>query len=174
MAIFVLIGDLSRENIDNAPPFLFGTILSAIFGASFGVAHWLFLRRYLSGIAAWILATFIAFIVGATIVFGLLDESNPESPPVIILIDGVVFGFTFGWIVLRDKPVHRAYLWVLCSLGGWIIAELTGIALANLIEPPLDLVGLFLIGASLPGLGMVWLLRQTSPAEPAKVIVAEI
>ena len=164
LVVFFLIGVTVGEFIDEEfPPFVFGIVLGTIFGTAFGIAHWLFLRRYLPGTGGWIPATIVAFALAAAIIFGLLNPENSEPSVLLRISHSIVAGLSLGfaqWLVLRTRLALPASLWILFSLGGWIIGELTGIAMENLAEEPLPLMATFLVGASLPGIGMIWLLRQ--------------
>jgi hypothetical protein len=142
--------------------------LGVIFGTTFGLAHWLFLRPYLPGIKTWIFATVVAFALAAAIVFGLLNGDAADASIPLKISHAVVVGSCLGlaqWLVLRQN-VDQAYLWLVFSLVGWVVGEITGILIAVLADPPLELMAMFLVGMSLPGMGMVWLLqRQFRPLE---------
>lgn len=170
LAVFFLIGVTLGEFIDEAfPEFVFGIILGTIFGTAFGVAHWLFLRRYVTGIGAWVPATIIAFALAAALIFGWLNPENAEASIPLRISHAIVVGLSLGfaqWPVLRTGLGRSANLWILFSLGGWIIGELTGIVMGNLVEEPLPLMATFLVGASVTGIGMIWLLSQPSTWEP--------
>lgn len=165
LVVFILIGVTAGEFIDETfPEVVFGVILGAIFGTAFGVAHRRFLRRHLPGITGWLPATILGFVLAAAIIFGLL---NDESVP-MRLIHGALVGLSLGisqWLVLRGKLRGQVWLWTLFSLIGWTLGELTGIILTDLAEEPLPLMATFLVGASLTGVGMVWLLQQHFRAE---------
>lgn len=174
LIVFFLIGVTVGEYIDEAfPEFVFGTILGTIFGSAFGLAHWLFFRRYIPGIGAWIPATVLGFALGAAIVFGLLNPEGGEASLALRISHAIVVGLTLGlaqWLVLRDRVAGPAYLWVLFSPSAWILGEFTGIALENAAEEPLPLMATFLVGASLSGMGMIWLLiRASRPEQIASV-----
>jgi hypothetical protein len=164
LVVFIVVGSLLGEAGEEAPPVIFGLVLGTIFGTAFGVAHWLFLRRYLPGTRGWVPATIVAFALAAAIIFGLLNPENSESSLLLRMSHAAVVGLSLGfaqWLVLRGKLAQPAYLWILFSLGGWIMGELTGFALESMqAEPPLPLMATFLAGASLPGIGLIWLLRQ--------------
>lgn len=166
LAVFFLIGITLGEYIDEAfPEFVFGIILGTIFGTAFGVAHWLFLLRYTPGIGAWIPATALGFALGAAIVFGLLNPQGGEALLPLRISHAIVVGLSLGlaqWLVLRATVAGPTHLWIFFSVGAWILGEFTGIALENVAEEPLPLMAIFLVGASLSGLGIIWLLRQAS------------
>jgi hypothetical protein len=166
LVVFFLIGVTFGEYLDEAfPEFVFGIFLGTIFGTAFGIAHWVFLRRYVSGIGAWIPATAISFALAAAIIFGLLNPENGEASTGLRIGHAIVVGLSLGvaqWLVLRARVAGPAHLWILFSVGAWILGELTGIALGNVAEEPLPLMAIFLVGASLSGMGMIWLLMQAS------------
>ncbi|HEX6384639.1 MAG TPA: hypothetical protein VF177_08225 [Anaerolineae bacterium] len=164
LAVFIIVGSLLGEAGEEAPPVIFGIVLGTIFGTAFGIAHWLFLRRYLPGTEGWVPATIIAFALAGGVIFGLLNPENAEPSILLRISHAIITGIALGfaqWLILRAKLAHLAHLWILFSLGGWVTGELTGIAMENLqAEPPLPLLATFLIAALLPGIGMIWILRQ--------------
>ncbi|MFW5943306.1 MAG: hypothetical protein ACOC9X_05615 [bacterium] len=169
--VFLVVGVTAGEYMDeHLPEFVFGVVLGAIFGSAFGVAHWRFLRRYVPHASSWIPATIVAFALAAAVVFGLLNPQNGDVSLPLRLSHGLAVGLSLGlgqWLVLRSRVAGPAHLWILFSAGAWIAGELTGIALEGVAEGPLALMATFLVGASLSGLGMVWLLRQ-GPAYQAQ------
>ena len=164
MILFIAVGTVAGEALDNLPEFVFGMVIGTIFGLTFGYAQWRILRQHIQPINAWIWTTFIGFVVGAIIIFGLMDGGNPDTSVGTKLGHGVVLGSTLGvgqWSAIRQK-VSRATLWIAASIVAWIIAEIVGMGLSTLIGSPLDLLGLFLVGGCLPGIGMMWLLKHAS------------
>jgi hypothetical protein len=168
LVIFIVIGSVLGETGEEAPPVIFGLVLGTIFGTTFGITQWRFLRQYIPGTGAWVPATIVAFALAAAIIFGLLNPENSESSLLLRISHATLIGLALGfaqWLVLRDKVTRPTYLWILFSLGAWIIGELTGVVLENMqVESPLPLMATFLVGASLPGIGMIWLLRQHIPS----------
>lgn len=145
------------------PPYVFGIVLGTIFGTAFGTVHARFLRRYVP-MAGWVPATAVAFAVAAAIIFGLLNPQDVELSPLLRIGHATVAGLFLGsaqWLVLRGKMAGPTYLWIAFSIGAWSVGELAGIGLESLrVEPPLALMTTFLVGASLSGIGMIWLLKQ--------------
>jgi hypothetical protein len=157
---FVAVGIFAGDSIDQGPEFVFGVVLGAIFGSSFGIAQWWVLRRRLRPAAAWIGATGVGFVIGGAIIFGLMNGSEPDTTLLTKLGHGFVLGASLGiaqWSVVRTK-LDGARLWMAISVVSWVVAELVGVALTALTGPPFNLLGLFLVGAALPGVGMAWLL----------------
>jgi len=174
LAVFIIVGSLlGAVGVEEAPPFVFGTVLGTIFGTAFGIAHWLFLRRYLPGTGGWVPATIVAFALAAALVFGLLNGENSEPSFLLRISHATVVGLFLGfaqWLVLRKRLHRQAYLWIVFSVVGWILGEITGIMMANLAGPPLDLMLTFLVGASLPGIGMVWLLQRQLQVDAGQLL----
>jgi hypothetical protein len=169
---FVTVGIFAGDAIDSLPEFVFGVVLGAIFGSSFGIAQWRVLRRRLRPVAAWIGATVVGIVVGGAIIFGLMNGSDPDTSLLTKLGHGLVLGASLGiaqWLVLRTK-LDDALLWVGISVVGWVAAELVGVALSALVGPPFNLLGLFLVGSVLPGVGMAWLLARASAPEIANLL----
>lgn len=141
---------------------------SAALGAVIGLAQWLVLRRYLSRLGWWVLATMIGYVLLLT-----LGPSIPvREPPwlagsIMFLMAGAALGI-LQWLVLRGRVYHAGW-WVAISIGGWVLAfALTGIAyLSGLYVEPFDLVSAFLVPVGVAGAGIVWLLRQSAPVAQA-------
>ena len=163
LVIFILVGSVLGEVGEQAAPALFGAILGLIFGSAFGVAQWIFLRRFLPNTIAWIPATIVTFCLAAVIIFGLLEGDDQGSSLLLRISHGFLLGFFLGvaqWLILRNKRILQSYLWIVFSILGWVLGEMAGILLSDLVGPPLNLLALFLVGTTLPGIGMVWLLKQ--------------
>ena len=165
LAVFFLFGVTLGEYVDATfPPFLFGVVLGTIFGTAFGIAHSRFLRRYIPGVAGWVPATAVAFALASAVIFGLLTPEDVELPALLRIGHATVAGLFLGsaqWLVLRSRISGPTPLWIIFSVGAWILGELAGIGLDRLqVGPPLPLMTTFLVGASLSGIGMIWLLSQ--------------
>ena len=106
----------------------------------------------------------MGFVVGGVIIFGLMNGSELDTLLTTKLGHGLVLGASLGlaqWSVLRGK-LDKAKLWIAISAVAWVAAELVGVALTGLVGAPFNLLGLFLAGGVVPGIGMVWLLRRTA------------
>jgi hypothetical protein len=144
--------------------FMFG----AAIGFGVGILQWLVLRRRVSGVGWWVLAS-TAGLAGARGGAAALASGNSEVLGsyawlvAAMALGGAVTGI-LQWLVLRGK-VSRAGWWVLASTVGWAL----GFAV---MDAGAELVGVdCILGALLPGpvLGavtggaLVWLLRQPLP-----------
>jgi len=164
LVAFVAVGVTTGDVIDGLPEFVFGSVLGLIFGATFGTAQWRVLRRHVRPAASWIGATIVGFVVGGSIIFGLMNGSEPNTPLITKLGHGIVLGVALGLgqsFVLRRR-LDEAKLWIAVSTVSWVVAELVGGVLTSVIGPPFNLVGLFLAGGVLPGGGMMWLLQRAA------------
>jgi hypothetical protein len=167
---FFAVGIFASDTIDGLSEFVFGVVLGAIFGSSFGITQWWVLRRRLGPVGAWIGATVVGFVLGAAIIFGLMNGSEPDTTLPTKVGHGLVLGASLGiaqWSVLRAN-LCDARPWIAISVIGWVVAELVGVVLTTLVGPPFDLLGLFLVGAVLPGAGMAWLLGSASTSGSAR------
>ena len=164
LVAFVAVGVMAGDAIDGLPEFVFGSVLGLIFGATFGTAQWRVLRLHVRTAISWVGATLVGFVVGGSIIFGLMNGSDPDTLFITKLGHGLVLGAALGvaqWLVLRCR-LNEAKLWIAISTMCWVVAELVGVALTGVIGPPFNLVGLFLAGGVLPGGGMMWLLRRAA------------
>ncbi len=159
---FVALGIFAGDFIDQGPEFVFGVVIGVTFGSGFGIAQWWVLRRRIGPVVAWIGATVVGFVLGGAVIFGLMNGSEPDTTLPTKLGHGLVLGTSLGiaqWSILRAK-LCDARPWVAISVISWVVAELVGVALTALVGPPFNLLGLFLVGAVLPGAGMRWLLAR--------------
>src|SRR3712207_1034223 len=162
LVAFVAVGVTAGDAIDGLPDFVFGSVLGFIFGTTFGTTQWRVLRRHVGPAASWVGATLVGFIVGGSIIFGLMNGSDPDTSLITKLGHGIVLGASLGvaqWLVLRGR-LDEAKMWIAISTLSWVAAELVGVVLTGVVGDPLNLVGLFLVGGVLPGGGMMWLLRR--------------
>jgi hypothetical protein len=162
LVAFVAVGVTAGDVIDGLPEFVFGSVLGLIFGTTLGTAHWWILRRHLRPAASWIGATLLGFVVAGSIIFGMMNGSEPDTSLMTKLGHGLVLGAALGlgqWFILRRR-LDEAKAWIAISTMSWVVAELAGVALTGAVGAPFNLVGLFLVGGVLPGGGMMWLLRR--------------
>src|SRR3712207_9506960 len=86
-----------------------------------------------------------------SIIFGLMNGSEPDTSLITKLGHGLVLGATLGlgqWFVLRRR-LDEAKAWIAISTVSWVVAELVGIALTGVVGAPFNLVGLFLVGGEI-------------------------
>ena len=141
-----------------------------ILGIGVGIPQWLVLRRRISGVSWWVLASAAAGIVVIFLFFSFIDILEPLSfgsflrYTGIAALGGAVIGI-LQWFVLRGK-VSRAGWWVLASTVGWAL----GMAVSEVIPwggtdedslVPSVMTGVVL--GAVTGAALVWLLRQSAP-----------
>jgi hypothetical protein len=137
-------------------------------GVGVGILQWLVLRRRVSGVGWWVLATAAGgygifqasfILIEESLSFGLLLSSTG-----VAALGGAVTGI-LQWLVLRGK-VSRAGWWVLASTVGWGLSMAVSIAVPSGVTDDIDFMGLVVTGAVLgavTGAALVWLLRQPVP-----------
>jgi hypothetical protein len=160
--------------------FGFGFVL----GVLLGISQWLVLRRRLSNVGWWVVATAVGWLVGfmawqLSIRYTITFDQEYDLDLVLACgLTGTLTGAVLGILqalTLRFQVFH-AGLWVLASIVGWSIAvsvgqamfsDLTGTSPPELM--PLRGCGLALAGtiyAVLTGLPLARLLRHPLPAAP--------
>ena len=141
-----------------------------VIGIGVGVLQWLVLRRRISGVGWWVLASAAggygivqAMFLGAFEGYvGSLSFGALLSFTGVVALGGAVAG-TLQWLVLRGQ-VSRAGWWVLASTVGWGL----GMAVSRAFPWGRDdaLLALAVTGVvlgAITGGALVWLLRQPVP-----------
>lgn len=148
------------------PTWEMSMIISAVgqitLGAAIGMAQWLILRRILSGMGWWVLASLIGYSIGmlAPWIVNRL-EGGWWSGLFALLIYGAGLGLA-QWIVLRVHFQHAVW-WVGLIMGAWALAwALTRLAqITGVYVEPFDLLAAFLVPVATAGAGLIWLLRRS-------------
>lgn len=87
------------------PLWQIGLVVGSNIGLSMGVAQWLFLRRIVSGAAAWVLITLVAFTIGFVAAFGVDGEGRELiSFSLMALIAAAGTGLGATWLMRRAHP----------------------------------------------------------------------
>lgn len=141
-------------------------IVAWIFACLFvGVAQWAVLRRYISGLNQWALATLVGGIIGyagfSAYIFAFF---------VAPLACGLAVGVA-QWFVLRHK-LTGAFWWIIATVVGAIVGLALGYMMpsilalpgSNEIEQTIFTIGIGIeIGSSLvTGCAMLWLLKRNA------------
>jgi hypothetical protein len=128
-------------------------------GALLGLGQWFVLRRYLPRIEWWVIASFLGYAVGYSLVLVPIPAVDEFGPAKLVLGLGSTLGI-LQWLTLRGR-VPQAGWWIIISLAGWALAiALPGVLyLTGLYVEPFDLVAALLMPAAVTGAGMVWLLQ---------------
>ena len=138
-------------------------------GIGVGLLQWLVLRRRVSGVGWWVLASAAGSYGIIQAGFNGYNEivwmsvDSPFGWAGVVALSGAVVG-TLQWFVLRGQ-VSRAGWWVLASTLGWGLGMAAAIALSWGVGAN-DFVAVALTGAVLgavTGGVLVWLLRQPVP-----------
>jgi hypothetical protein len=139
-----------------------------VIGIGVGVMQWLVLRRRVSGVGWWVLASAAAgygimqgvpFVLSLSLSFGLLLRFTG-----VAALGGAVTGI-LQWLVLRGK-VSRAGWWVLASTVGWglcMAVMVAGMEAVGAVYGSLRMVGSGAVLGAVTGGALVWLLRQPVP-----------
>ncbi len=103
-----------------------GFAVGAVTGVVIGTLQWLVLRRVISGVGWWVVAT----LGGVAVVHAVGDAATGfVAFWVVALPSGVVIGI-LQWLVLR-RLGYTARFWVLASIIGWFVGLTLGMALAE-------------------------------------------
>lgn len=109
------------------------SLTGAINGASIGIAQWLVLRRQVTLIGRWVLASTVGGALGYVVGFAVLgagfdgyDLGDIGGFAVLGTLFGIfaVFGASVGvaqWLILRRREISRAGWWVFASSVGDLI-----------------------------------------------------
>jgi hypothetical protein len=155
-------------------PVVFAISFGTVLGAAGGLAQWLVLRKWITGINLWAPASALGFAIATGMAVSMDQQAASNSNTFAFLL-AAVFGVTGGlmqWLILRKHGVTVGW-WLAANLLG----SLLGIALAtpsiaalgsgNRYPSALFILILLWFGAALGvGLGvttggaLVWLLRH--------------
>ena len=159
---------LTADVLDVLGDWSFELAWGIMIGIGVGILQWLVLRRRVSGVGWWVLASaaagaviFLAENIGysESLSFGALLRYA-----VVVALSGAVAGI-LQWLVLRGK-VSRAGWWVLASTVGWVLAKTVSRAIPWDETGDINFMPLVVTGAVLgavTGGALVWLLRQPVP-----------
>jgi len=141
-------------------------------GIGVGLLQWLVLRRRVSGVGWWVLASAAGsygmmqagFTGYSEIVW--MSYDSPFGWAGVVALSGAVTG-TLQWLVLRGQ-VSRAGWWVLASTLGWGLGmAVVGYGCDEVWDSELallwSLVGGGVVMGAVTGGTLVWLLRQPVP-----------
>lgn len=94
-----------------------GVSFGILFGAVGGLAQWLAMRRWITGINLWVPASALSFVIATGIVAGIGQQVASNA---LAFLFATIFGVTSGlmqWLILRRQGV---------SLGWWLAATILG------------------------------------------------
>lgn len=140
-------------------------------GAGVGIMQWLVLRRQVSRVGWWALASLVGLGVAAVggvavaLAAGYSMEWFPMAGWIVIAAVGGAMAGIMQWLILR-RQVSRAGWWVLASTVGWAVSVaglvVLGEEIMDFLALGVGLAGIVGLGA-MTGLALVWLLRQPAP-----------
>jgi hypothetical protein len=94
-------------------------IVPLLAGFLVGLAQWVVLRKYINGVADWVLAGGASWAVGYAL--GLLIMSGLTGTGLDAFIGYILFGVIVAfvqWPILR-REIPNVWLWVLANVIGW-------------------------------------------------------
>ncbi len=149
IALGTLVGRGLGDNVaaEFGPVFsgaIVATVTATVASMFFGVMQWLVLRRHVPRSGGWVAATVLGWSVGIFVASVLAGTFIPEVKGfrlfvLMAFLAGAVVGWP-QWMVIRSH-FQRAEWWIPISAVGWAIQ----------------------FPGALPGLGLMWLSRQTKP-----------
>lgn len=149
-------------------------IVPLVAGFLVGLAQWVVLRKYLNGVADWILAGGASWAVGYAL--GLLLMNGLTGTGLDGLIAYILFGVIVAfvqWPILR-REIPNVWMWVLANVVGWTTGfYLSQISLDLFFNgSPIDpltstsvLSGVSgLVAGAITGIALIWIVRQPERA----------
>ena len=157
-------------------PVAFGILFSTVFGAVGGLAQWLVLRRWVSGINLWAPASALGSVIAAGIVASMGQRVFSNFN--VFVLFAAVYGATGGflqWLILRKQGVNIVW-WLAANLVGSLLGSALNYPASAALQRgpgnPTDVFFMILFGLGAGfglGLGVVtgsvltWLLRHPKP-----------
>ena len=155
----------------------------AVYGGVLGILQWLVLRRHMTGVGWWVMASVAGWGVARVMlsaggldavdaVFGVVSGVVSEALVMRVVgvvfgvVDGVVYGLVVGvlqWLVLRRQMAETGR-WVVASVVGWVGFGIVDQAVdwvgyGTVVQEVGEVVGPAMYGV-ITGIVLVQLLRQ--------------
>jgi hypothetical protein len=152
---------------------VYGIILGILIGVTFGVLQWLVLRRHITQVYWWIVATTGGLGLGMALGFFLISQAYSDltwvSGPVVtqlyLLLTSIVVGAVIGLLqrlVLR-RHFDGAWLWTLSSALTWPIYFLyhgEPVETTIMLQEAISMVYWGLVLGALSGLAILFISRR--------------
>jgi len=170
-ALGMLVGFLPSLILVNLLDLAFARLIVPLLaGFLVGLAQWVVLRKYINGVADWVLAGGASWAVGYAL--GLLIMSGLTGTGLDALIGYVLFGVIVAfvqWPILR-REIPNVWLWVLANVIGWTVGfYMSEIALDLFFDGPVInpvastsvLSGVSgLVAGAITGIALILIVRQ--------------
>jgi hypothetical protein len=140
-------------------------------GLTVGVSQWSVMKSYFYKAARWIPATFSGFALTLLVFAGAnlikFQTSGLWDDAILLSLIGIAIGIPQWWMLRKDH--HGASLWILASAAGflsflWLIAQPTNFPAEFIIRTALTGT----VAAAIPGMVLIWLVRQGLNAGPSE------
>lgn len=141
-------------------------LVGAAFGAPFGIAQWIVLRRHVQRAGRWVTATALGyaavFLLGGLFFSG---EGAVDLPPARQLLLGGLLGAAIAvppsilqWLLVLRTQLPKAGTWIVASLFSWALGFAVSFLLRLTIGDPSFVAGP-IVAVALSGIVLIWLLR---------------
>ena len=145
---------------------LLPALVGAAFGAPFGTAQWIVLRRHLQRAGRWVTASTlgyaVVFLVGGLIFSGEAAADLPAGREVLLGgLLGAAVGIppsVFQWFLVLRTQVPRAAAWIAASVLSWALGFAVSFLLRLAVGDPSFVLGP-IVAVALLGIVLIWLLR---------------
>jgi hypothetical protein len=145
---------------------LLPALVGAAFGAPFGTAQWIVLRRHLRLAGQWVTATTLGyaavFLLGGMFFSG---EGAVDLPPGRQVLLGGLLGAAVAvipsvlqWLLVLRSQLTRAGTWIATNVLSWTLGFAVSFLLRLVLGDPSFVLGP-MVAVALSGIVMVWLLR---------------
>jgi len=145
---------------------LIPALVGAAFGAPFGIAQWMVLRRHLQLAGRWVTASTVGyaavFLLGGLFFSG---EGAADLPPGRQVLLGGLLGAAVAlipsvlqWLLVLRSQLTRAGTWIATSVLSWTLGFAVSFLLRLVLGDPSFVLGP-MVAVALSGIVMVWLLR---------------
>jgi hypothetical protein len=145
---------------------LIPALVGAAFGAPFGIAQWIVLRRHLRLAGRWVTATTLGyaavFLLGGLFFSG---EGAADLPPGRQVLLGALLGAAVAvppavlqWLLVLRSQLSRTGIWIVASVFSWALGFAVSFLLRLAVGDPSFVVGP-MVAVALSGIVMIWLLR---------------
>lgn len=146
---------------------LFPGLVGAAFGAPFGIAQWIVLRRRMQPAGRWVAATTLGyaavFLLGGLFFSG---EGAVDLPPGQQVLLGGLLGAAVAvppsvlqWLLVLRSQLPKAGAWIAASVLSWALGFAVSFLLRLAVGDPSFVLGP-MVAMALNGIVLIWLLRD--------------